>query len=144
MAGRTLHGPYKFSAYKVRSRAVATNKPPIVPHRGVARPGLFCYGISNRCDGAKTGMRTLHLRMQNLVPSDAMPYKTITGGEFDSGDYQEALRRAGTLIDLKAVCSRQRQAEADGRLIGVGFGCYIEMTAPQTSAAAALARCHTE
>ena len=31
----------------------------------------------------------------------AMPCLKVTGGEFDSGDYQEALRRAGTLIDLK-------------------------------------------
>ena len=40
--------------------------------------------------------------------------------------------------------SRQRD-EMNGRLIGVGFGCYIEMTALQTSAAArAKARCHTD
>ena len=56
--------------------------------------------------------------MQNLVPGDAMPYTTITGGEFDSGDYPEALRRAGDLIDLPAVRDRQKQREADGRLIG--------------------------
>ena len=137
MAGRTLHGPYKFSAYKVRSRAVATNKPPIVPYRGVARPGI-CFAMELAIDAMarKLGCEPYDLRMQNLVPSDAMPYKTITGGEFDSGDYQEALRRAGTLIDLKAVRSWQREDEADGRLIGVGFGCYIEMTALQTSAAA--------
>ena len=82
------------------------------------------------------GREPYDLRMQNLVPGDAMPYTTITGGEFDSGDYPEALRRARDLIDLPAVRDRQKQREADGRLIGVGFGCYIEMTALQTSAAA--------
>jgi carbon-monoxide dehydrogenase large subunit len=65
-----------------------------------------------------------------------MPYSTITGGQFDSGDYPEALRRAMALIDVPAIRARQQQVEADGRLIGIGFGCYIEMTALQTSAAA--------
>lgn len=137
MAGRTLHGPYKFSAYKVRSRAVATNKPPIVPYRGVARPGI-CFAMELAVDAMarQLGREPYDLRMQNLVPGDAMPYKTITGGEFDSGDYPEALRRAGSLINVAAVRERQANREADGCLIGVGFGCYIEMTALQTSAAA--------
>lgn len=137
MAGRTLHGPYTFSAYKVRSRAVATNKPPIVPYRGVARPGI-CFALELAIDAMarELGREPYDLRMQNLVPPEKMPYTTITGGEFDSGDYPEALRRSADLIDVAAVRARQLEGEADGRLIGVGFGCYIEMTALQTSAAA--------
>ena len=137
MAGRTLHGPYMFASYKVRARAVATNKPPIVPYRGVARPGI-CFAMELTVDALarKLGREPSDLRAQNLVPSEKMPYKTITGGEFDSGDYREALNRAVTLIDLSAQRARQRAGEPDGRLIGVGFGSYIEMTALQTSAAA--------
>jgi len=137
MAGRTLHGPYVFSAYKVRSRAVATNKPPIVPYRGVARPGI-CFALELAIDAMarELGREPYDLRLQNLVPPEKMPYTTITGGEFDSGDYPEALRRSVDLIGLPAIRERQKQLEADGRLIGVGVGCYIEMTALQTSAAA--------
>ena len=137
MAGRTLHGPYMFSSYKVHSRAVATNKPPIVPYRGVARPGI-CFALELAVDAMarELGREPHDLRIQNLVPKEKMPYTTITGGEFDSGDYPEALRRSVDLIDVAAIRARQQQGEADGRLIGVGFGCYIEMTALQTSAAA--------
>ncbi|MEC7490205.1 MAG: xanthine dehydrogenase family protein molybdopterin-binding subunit [Pseudomonadota bacterium] len=137
MAGRTLHGPYRLASYKVRSRAVATNKPPIVPYRGVARPGI-CFAMELAVDALarKLNREPSELRAQNLVLPDEMPYKTITGGEFDSGDYPAALRRAVELIDLPAVRTRQKQGEPDGRLIGVGFGSYIEMTALQTSAAA--------
>ena len=137
MAGRTLHGPYMFPAYKVRSRAIATNKPPIVPYRGVARPGI-CFALELAVDAMarELGREPHDLRMQNLVPAGKMPYTTITGGEFDSGDYPEALRRSVEMIDLPAIRARQQAGEADGRLIGVGFGCYIEMTALQTSAAA--------
>lgn len=137
MAGRTLHGPYTFSSYRVRSRAVATNKPPIVPYRGVARPGI-CFALELAVDALarELGREPHDLRMQNLIPAEAMPYTTITGGEFDSGDYREALRRSVDLIDLPAIRARQQGKEADGRLIGVGFGCYIEMTALQTTAAA--------
>ena len=137
MAGRTLHGPYVFSTYKVRSRAVATNKPPIVPYRGVARPGI-CFALELAIDAMarELGREPYDLRLQNLVPPEKMPYTTITGGEFDSGDYPEALRRSVELIGLPTIRERQKQSEADGRLIGVGVGCYIEMTALQTSAAA--------
>ena len=137
MAGRTLHGPYRLASYKVRSRAVATNKPPIVPYRGVARPGI-CFAMELAVDALarKLNKEPSELRAQNLVLPDEMPYETITGGEFDSGDYPAALRRAIELVDLPAVRTRQKQGEPDGRLIGVGFGSYIEMTALQTSAAA--------
>ena len=91
MAGRTLHGPYMFSACRVRSRAVATNKPPIVPYRGVARPGI-CFALELAIDAMarELGREPYELRLQNLVPPEKMPYTTITGGEFDSGDYPES------------------------------------------------------
>ena len=39
-----LPGPYVFSAYRCRAAAVATNKCPILPYRGVARTGI-CLAI---------------------------------------------------------------------------------------------------
>src|ERR1700688_3212073 len=39
-AGGNLPGPYAFAGYRCKTYSVATNKPPFVPYRGVARPGV--------------------------------------------------------------------------------------------------------
>ncbi len=137
MAARSLPGPYKFDAYDVRARSMATNKPPIVPYRGVARPGV-CFALELLIDSLarKIGREPHEIRLENLVPGTEMPFTTITGNVLDSGDYPEAVRRAARMIDVEAVRARQLSGEPDGRLIGLGFGCYIEMTALQTSMAA--------
>ena len=138
MAARSLPGPYKFSAYDVRARAIATNKPPIVPYRGVARPGV-CFALEMLIDALarEIGREPHEIRRENLVAGEEMPFTTITGNVLDSGDYPESVRRAAGLIDVDAVRARQRTGEPDGRLIGLGFGCYVEMTALQTTMAAA-------
>jgi carbon-monoxide dehydrogenase large subunit len=58
-----------------------------------------------------------------------MPYRTIAGMALDGGDYPESVRRAAALVDAPAVRARQKQAEPDGRLIGLGFASYTEQTA---------------
>ena len=137
MAARGLPGPYKFDAYRVDARSIATNKPPIVPYRGVARPGI-CFALELTIDALarELGREPHDLRLQNLVPGAEMPFTTITGNWLDSGDYPQAVAKAADMIGIEAVRTRQRDAEPDGRLIGAGFGCYIEMTALQTTASA--------
>jgi molybdopterin-binding aldehyde dehydrogenase-like protein len=44
MAARNLPGPYQMRALKVNTFTVATNKAPMGPYRGVARPGA-CFAI---------------------------------------------------------------------------------------------------
>jgi carbon-monoxide dehydrogenase large subunit len=70
----------------------------------------------------------LAVRIENMVRSEQMPYATITGMLFDSGDYGKAATRCGELIDVAAILERQRRGEPDGRLIGIGFGSYVEQT----------------
>ncbi len=44
-----LPGPYDFQAYRCRTWSAATNKPPILPYRGVARPRrLLRHGGDDR------------------------------------------------------------------------------------------------
>ena len=95
-----LPGPYRFQKYRCRSRAVATNKPPILPYRGVARAGV-CFAIELVMDAIAraVGCEPYEVRLKNLVPPEAMPFDNITGKHFDSGDYPECLRRAVAAID---------------------------------------------
>jgi aerobic carbon-monoxide dehydrogenase large subunit len=133
MAARHLPGPYALPAYRVRTSAVATNKPPIVPYRGVARTGI-CFAIELTIDAVAraVGREACDVRRENLVPATAMPFVTVTGNAYDSGDYRRSLDLARERVDLPAI--RARQAKADGdTLIGVGFANYIEMTAHGTA-----------
>ncbi len=125
-----LQGPYTVEALKGRSVTVCTNKPPSQPFRGVARPGA-CFTDELTMDAIAriVGREPWEVRLDNLVPPEAMPYDTVTRKHLDSGDYPEAFRRCVAAIDPQAVRERQKTPEPDGRLIGVGFACFYEQTA---------------
>ena len=129
-----MPGPYDFPLYRCRTWSVATNKPPLIPYRGVARTGV-CYALESLIDAIarKAGREPYEVRLENLVPPEAMPFDNITGKHFDSGDYPECLRRAVAEIDLSAVHERQARGESDGRLIGVGMAIFCEQAAHGTS-----------
>ncbi|HLY88850.1 MAG TPA: molybdopterin cofactor-binding domain-containing protein, partial [Acetobacteraceae bacterium] len=118
-----LPGPYTMQAYRCRTFSAATNKPPILPYRGVARAGV-CFALEVALDAVarQAGLEPHEVRLRNLVPADRMPFENITKKYFDSGDYPQCLRRVIEAIDLPAV--RRRQAEATGA-VRIGFGCAI-------------------
>jgi len=132
--GSILPGPYKMDRFRCRTWSVATNKPPILPYRGVARTGV-CYAIETIIDAIalEAGIEPDEARLRNLVQPHEMPYDNITKKHFDSGDYPEAVRRAMAAIDLPAVRARQRRGEADGRRIGFGMSVFCEQGAHGTS-----------
>ncbi len=129
-----LPGPYKMDRYRCRTFSVATNKPPILPYRGVARTGV-CFAIELAMDALARacGIEPHEARLRNLVRPDEMPYTNITNKLFDSGDYPQALRRAVAAIGLPAIRERQKRGEPDGRLVGVGLSIFCEQAAHGTS-----------
>ncbi|MCL4765031.1 MAG: xanthine dehydrogenase family protein molybdopterin-binding subunit [Hyphomicrobiaceae bacterium] len=132
--GSILPGLYDFPHYRCRTYSVATNKPPILPYRGVARTGV-CFALEVTLDALarKLGKEPTELRFASLVRPEQMPFDNITKRHFDSGDYPEALRRASDAIGLERVRERQRTPEPDGRLIGIGFAMYTEQAGHGTS-----------
>jgi len=132
--GSILPGPYDFEAYRCRTWSVATNKPPILPFRGVARTGV-CFVMELVLDAIahEAGVEPHEVRLKNLVPPEAMPFENITAKHFDSGDYPECLRRAVAAIDLAGVRERQGRGEPDGRRIGIGLSIFCEQGAHGTS-----------
>jgi carbon-monoxide dehydrogenase large subunit len=129
-----LPGPYDFPSYRCRTFSVATNKCPILPYRGVARTGV-CFALELILDAIarEANLEPHQVRAKNLVKPEQMPFNNITRKHFDSGDYPQSLRRAMAAIGFEAVRARQRRAEADGRLIGVGLATYCEQAAHGTS-----------
>ena len=129
-----LPGVYDFPHYSCHTFSAATNKPPILPYRGVARTGV-CFAMELMIDAVARELKLepTDVRLKNLVRPEQMPFDNITKKHFDSGDYPEALRRAVKEIDLKAVRKRQKKGEVDGRHIGIGFAMYSEQAAHGTS-----------
>ncbi|WP_151447346.1 xanthine dehydrogenase family protein molybdopterin-binding subunit [Lacisediminimonas profundi] len=130
MAARNIPGPYDIPNYRSNSYTVATNKSPIGAYRGVARPAA-CFTIERTIDEVAhaVGREPWVVRMENMVQPAAMPFRNVTNLLYDTGDYPESVRRAASLINFEAVRARQKTAEPDGRLIGVGFASFTEQTA---------------
>ncbi len=130
MASRNIPGPYVVPHYTVRTYTVATNKSPIGAYRGVARPAA-CFTIERVIDeiAHAVGREPYIVRMENMIPEEAMPYRNITNLFYDSGNYAESVRRAVDLIGFDKIRLRQQTPESDGRLIGIGFASFTEQTA---------------
>lgn len=128
-----LPGPYRMDFYRCITWSAATNKPAILPYRGVARAGV-CYAIETIMDAiaAATGIAPEEVRRINLVPPEAMPFNNITAKHFDSGDYPQALARAAAAINLPAIRARQKAATGPVK-IGVGLSIFCEQGAHGTS-----------
>lgn len=129
-----LPGPYTMQAYRCRTWSAATNKPGILPYRGVARAGV-CYAIETMMDAIahEAGLEPHEVRLRNLIPADAMPYDNITRKHFDSGDYPECLRRVVAAIDIPGVRARQRARRPGDPCLGVGLAIFCEQAAHGTS-----------
>ena len=126
----TLPGPYTLPLLRCHTISACTNKPPILPYRGVARTGV-CYAMETTLDALarQLSISSEAIRLANLVPPDAMPYRNLVGKFFDSGDYPESLRRAVVAFDLDAIRARQAKREA----VGFGLATFCEQGAHGTS-----------
>ncbi|MGE0627155.1 MAG: xanthine dehydrogenase family protein molybdopterin-binding subunit [Hyphomicrobiaceae bacterium] len=136
-----MPGPYDFRSYRCRAKAVATNKCGILAYRGVARTHV-CLALETLMDdiAVRTGLEPWQVRLRNLAPAEAMPFRNVVGRVFDSGDHPGCVRRAVEAIGWSAVRTRQETPEPDGRLIGVGISFYVEQGAHGTSVLAAWGR----
>ena len=112
--------------YDVPAFTVAAGEPVTIlfdnedytPHNLViGRPGSG-DAIGNAADAL--GMDRVELRARNMIRPDELPYRTRTFLEYDSGDYERALRRAVEMID-------ELPAPDDGRARGVGICSYVQM-----------------
>ncbi|MGH3342052.1 MAG: xanthine dehydrogenase family protein molybdopterin-binding subunit, partial [Carbonactinosporaceae bacterium] len=120
-------GAYRIPAVEVRARAVVTNKAPTGLNRGFGGQQLY-FGLERLMDGvaAATGTDVADVRRRNLVPRDAFPYRTPTGGLYDSGDYGAALDLALDRAGYDEAREAQRSARAQGRLVGIGVAAIVD------------------
>jgi carbon-monoxide dehydrogenase large subunit len=134
MSAGIMTGPYDIPVYHARAVTVATNKSPLGPYRGVGRSGA-CFAIETLIDAVAREVKRepADVRIENMVPAEAMPYRSATHKFYDSGDYPQCAQKARDAIGLAAVRARQAAPSPDGRLIGVGMASYTEQSAHGTA-----------
>jgi 2-furoyl-CoA dehydrogenase large subunit len=118
-------GLYRWRNIRVDFTQVVTNKSPVAPNRGYSR--MQQLWLTERiCDivAHELGLDPVEVRKKNYVRADEMPYETPNGCVYDSGDYARCLEIALELIDYPAA--RERQANPDGKLIGIGIGSTLD------------------
>lgn len=125
-----ITGAYRIPAVTIRSRAVVTNKAPTGLNRGFGGQQLY-FGLERLIDEVARGLGLdpAAVRRRNFVPREGFPYRTPTGGIYDSGDYRAALDRALELAGYEAKRREQPAQRAAGRLTGIGLATVVDPSA---------------
>jgi aerobic carbon-monoxide dehydrogenase large subunit len=120
-------GSYDIPAASLRSRAVFTNTMPTNAYRSSGRPEVT-YAIERLIDKAaqELGFDRVALRRKNLVGPQMMPYPNAVGAKYDSGEYEANMDLAMRIADWDGFVARRREAEARGKLLGLGLANYVE------------------
>src|SRR5213078_182732 len=130
LTGLMLSGAYKIPAIQINVTGCFTNKMATDAYRGAGRPEAT-YVVERALDlvAAELGMDTVDVRRKNFPRPDEFPFKTATGLFYDSGNYEGALDKALANADYAKLRAEQKQARAEGRIVGIGVSTYVEICA---------------
>ncbi|MGQ0524935.1 MAG: xanthine dehydrogenase family protein molybdopterin-binding subunit [Betaproteobacteria bacterium] len=123
----TAAGVYRIPAVYARTRLAYTNTVPVSAYRGAGRPDI-AYAIERLVDYAarEHGFDPIELRRKNLIPKEAMPYKTANAGSYDSGDFEAVMDDALQRADWAGFTARREASARAGKLRGIGIATYLE------------------
>jgi 2-furoyl-CoA dehydrogenase large subunit len=122
-----LSNTYRTPSIAMEGYAVVTNKCPVIPNRGIGKPGM-CYIWERMMDrvAQDLNMSPIEVRRKNLIQPSEMPYRTISGNVYDSGDYPGLLSTLLEKIDYDKLREEQKREREKGRLIGIGIVVGVE------------------
>ena len=125
-----LTGCYRIPAAHVRVQGVFTNTAPVDAYRGAGRPEAI-YAIERLIDVAarRLGVSPVEIRRRNLIGAAEMPFRTVLGSNYDSGEFSRVLDRALESSDWNGFETRRVEARSRGKLRGIGIASYIERCA---------------
>jgi 2-furoyl-CoA dehydrogenase large subunit len=122
-----LTGAYAIPNLLVRNRVALTTKTPTGLVRGFGGPQVY-FALERLIQRIAIELKldVLDVYRRNFVAADAFPYRTPAGALLDSGNYQEALRRALSEGGYDELVKRRDAARSEGRLYGIGFAAIVE------------------
>lgn len=134
-AVRTIGAPYAMSAYRARMVAVLQNKSLTGQYRSVGHP-IACTvteALVERAARAR-GEEVLAFRARNYTPADALPLTNPAGVRLMDLSHAACLERLEALMDLPKLRRELADGRAAGRLLGLGFAAFVELTASGSEA----------
>ena len=118
---------YTWERGDIKLRVASTNKACLTPSRAFGHfPTRFAVERSVDMVARKCGLEPSEVRRKNMVPR--LPYTTVTGEYYDSGDFLKVWDNLLSNIDLPAFRKEQAAARAQGRYLGIGFACGAELS----------------
>ncbi len=123
-----IAGVYQIPAIAAQVCGVMTHTVPTAAYRGAGRPEAT-YAIERLIDVAarELNISPYELRRRNLIPPTAMPYKTALTFTYDCGEFEGNMVKAAELAELDSFAARRAEAEARGKLRGIGLCNCIEV-----------------
>jgi len=127
-AALSLFGPYALDAIRFRVRAVASNRCPVGPCRGIGQnAAVFATEQMMDAIAAELGIDPFELRRRNAVHD--LPWTSPVGRKLDSGDYLALLGRLEEESGYQGLLRQRAAARAEGRLVGIGISLFNEISA---------------
>ncbi|HSE07554.1 MAG TPA: xanthine dehydrogenase family protein molybdopterin-binding subunit [Nocardioidaceae bacterium] len=125
-----FNGIYKFRAYQFNCTPVYTNKTWTDAYRGAGRPEAT-FAIERLMDdlAVELGVDPLALREQNWIKHEEFPYATVSGLEYDTGNYEAATAKAKEMFGYDELREEQRRRREsnDPVQLGIGISTFTEM-----------------
>ncbi len=122
-----LNGLYTTPAIYVNVKGVMTNTVPTDAYRGAGRPEA-AYLMERFVDhiARETGKTPDEIRAINFIKPAQLPFKTALGDTYDSGDFENVMRKGMDKADWKGFSARRAQSAAKGKWRGIGMATYVE------------------
>jgi carbon-monoxide dehydrogenase large subunit len=125
-----FNGIYKFPSYRWTCTNVFTNKAWTDAYRGAGRPEAT-FAIERMMDelAAELGVDPMEIRERNWIKHEEFPFTTVTGLDYDTGNYEAATDKAKELFGYDALRAEQRKRRENGDPVqlGIGISTYTEM-----------------
>jgi carbon-monoxide dehydrogenase large subunit len=123
-----LAGMYRTRHIHAEVLGMFTNTQPTAPYRGAGRPEAT-YAVERVIDVAarELNLDRVAIRRQNLIPPEAMPFKTGLVFTYDSGEFARSMDMALEAADWSGFPARAAQSKAAGKLRGIGIANAIEI-----------------
>ena len=125
-------GVYRLPKVEVYAVSVATNTTPTGAYRGAGRPEATAF-LERIIDMAadELGIDPVEIRKQNFLRPEEFPLSTVTGANYDVGEYAKALDEAVRIAGYDQLRADQaaRRERGDVKQLGIGVSTYVEVTA---------------
>jgi carbon-monoxide dehydrogenase large subunit len=123
-------GSYDIKHAFVEVDGVYTNKPPGgIAYRCSFRVTEAAHAIERMTDMLAQELKVdaAEFRLKNFIAADKFPYRSALGWEYDSGNYEGALKKAMDQIGYAALRQEQAEKRARGELMGIGISSFTEI-----------------